>query len=182
MKKPLSRTLLAGVLLGATLAFGGCRTNGNPGMDHWNIASVKPRAAKHFLGYRADLDGSYRDFHVRQQQDINLTLRRHFLNNNPANPFQGADPVWEAGGRPAHSILPNPLNYLHLESLAIGFLFLGWQEVFLPIPIFSIAATMQEGGWDEFKQGLSEPFRTGSFGGQLEREPAPVRKFRVRNR
>ena len=180
--KILSRTFLASALLGATALLGACRTNANPGYDHWNIASVKPRAAKHFLGYRGDLDGSYRDFVVRQKQDINLTLRRHFLNNNPANPFQRPDPVYDSGGRPVHSVLPNPLNYFHLESVAIGLAFLAWQEVFLPIPIFSIAATLQEGGWDEFEQGLEEPFHTGSYGGLLHREPKPVRKFRVRNR
>ena len=182
MKMQRTRSLLAVSLLGAAALFTGCRTNTNPAMDHWNIASVKPRAAKHLLGYRADLDGSYRDFHVRQRQDINLTLRRHFLNNNPENPFQRPDPVFDSGGRQPHSVLPNPLNYFHLEALATGFLFLGWQDVFLPVPIFSIIATMQEGGWEEFNAGLSEPFRTGSFGGMYEREPKPVRKFRVRNR
>lgn len=184
MKTPSSRsrsatTVVLG-LVGAGLLASGCRTNTNPALDHWNIASVKARAAKSFLGYRADLDGSYRDFHVRQRQDINLTLRRHFLNNNPENPFQTPDPVYDASGRPPLSLLPNPLNYFHIEAIAIGFLTLGLWDVFLPIPIFSIVANFQEGGGEEFMQGLGEPFRTGSFGGQLERKPPKVKEFRVR--
>lgn len=174
-------SLLAGASALLLLA-GGCRTNPNPAYDHWNIASVRPRALKQFLGYRTDLDGDYRDFHVRQTQDINLTLRRHFLNNNPANPFEARDELYESGGRPPHSILPNPLNYFHLEALTIGFLTLGLWDVFLPIPVFSIAATLQDGGGEEFKQGLEAPFRSGSFGYELRRKPKPVSKFRVRNR
>ena len=179
------RSSFAAVLLGAALfavGAGGCRTNTNPALDHWNIATIKPRLAKSFLGYRADLDGDYRDFHVRQRQDINLTLRRHFLNNNPENPFQAPDPVYDAGGRPPHSLLPNPLNYFHLESIVIGFITYGLWDVFIPLPIFSIAASFQDGGGEEFWQGMKEPFRTGSFGGQLEREPPPVKEFRVRRK
>ena len=141
------RSSFAAVLLGTALfAVGaggavGCRTNTNPALDHWNIATIKPRLAKSFLGYRADLDGSYRDFHVRQRQDINLTLRRHFLNNNPENPFQTSDDVYDSGGRPPHSLLPNPLNYVHFEAIVIGLITYGLWDVFIPIPVFSIAAS-----------------------------------------
>lgn len=184
MNTPHLRPLLAGAsaLLGVALLVGGCRTNVNPAMDHWNVASLGPRLQKNFLGYRADLDGNYRDFVVNQKQDVNMTLRRHFLNNNPANPFEAPDPVYMSGGRPPHSLLPNPLNYFHLEAIAIGFATYGIWDVFLPIPIFSIVASLQPGGGDEFVQGLEAPFRTGSYGQILQREPQPVKKFRVRQR
>ncbi len=181
MTKPSSRTLAA-LCLGAALVAPGCRSSTNPALDHWNIGSVAPRAERHFLGYRSDLDGRYRDFHVRQRQDVNLTLRRHFLNNNPENPFEAPDEAYLAGGRPPHSVLPNPLNYFHLEAVVVGLITLGVWDVFLPIPIFSIVASLQDGGGEEFTQGLKEPFRTGSFGGQLERKPPRVSEFRVRNR
>lgn len=150
---------LASLALASTL---GCRTT-NPGMDHWNVQGVPARAAKQFLGYRADLDGDYRGFHVRQKQHINLTLRRHFLNNNPENPFQVADPNWSVG-RPPHSLLPDPLFYLHFN------------------PPFAVFASFLPGGGEEFLQGLAEPFRTGSYGGTLHLEPPPVEDFRVRRR
>jgi outer membrane biogenesis lipoprotein LolB len=79
----MTSKLLAG--LGSVLLLAACQASPGQESNHWNIESLAPRTAKAFLGYRRDLDGTYREFQWRQKQDINLTLRRHFLNDSPTN-------------------------------------------------------------------------------------------------
>lgn len=179
MKIQLRRGALAAFCLAnGLLALSGCRSA--PGQDdsHWNIESLGPRVGYHAFGYREDLDGTYREHQWREKQDINLTLRRHFLNNNPDNPFEASDPGRNRP-RPPHSILPNPINYFHLESVMTGLAFAATSGTFIPIPIGSIIGTLEEGGGEEFMEGISNTV-SGSFGNTLD-EPPTVEEFRVRN-
>jgi hypothetical protein len=155
-----TRSLLHSALAGAALlAIGtGCQAGAPYIDDHWNFKSVPPRMARHILGYDAGRDGEYRDFQWQRKKDINLTLRRHILNDNPENPFQEYDPsLYE--GRPVHSILPNPVMYIHLEGL-----FVGWaltavgSGAFIPIPIDSLIGTFEPGGGEEFMRGIDASF------------------------
>ena len=123
--------------------------------DHWNDHSVAPRVARFFLGYDAEKDGDYRDFQYQRKQDINLTLRRHFLNHNPDNPHQ-PDVASRYKPRPVHSIVPNPVYYIHLEGLLLGFALMGAGGGFIPLPIDSILGTLEPGGIEEFTQGISQ--------------------------
>jgi hypothetical protein len=43
---------------------------------------------------------------VKRKKNIELTLRRHFFNNNPDNPFEPYDPDVNAP-RPNHSLFPD---------------------------------------------------------------------------
>ena len=179
MTSPLRLTaLLLGLSLSA-LASSGCQAAPGQAHNHWNMESAGPRAAYNFLGYREGTTGSYREHQWQQKQDINLTLRRHFLNSNPYNPYQAADPSVVAP-RPAHSILPDPVDYFHLESLATGGALLALSGAFIPIPIGSVLGTLEEGGWQEFGEGVSSTF-SGSFHRTLDSPPS-VDEFRVRNR
>src|SRR6185436_4405044 len=108
--------------------------------------------------YDWEKDGSYRDFQWQKKQDINLTVRRHFFNHNPENPFQAPAPeIYEP--RPNHSLLPRPWNYIHVEGLATGAIIYGASGGFVPIPIDSLIGTFEEGGDDEFMQGVGTTFR-----------------------
>ncbi len=181
MKIQLRRGALAVLLpvLGlGSLGLQGCRSAPGQEDNHWNIESIVPRVGYHFFGYREDIDGTYREHQWREKMDINLTLRRHFLNNNPENPFEASDPG-RSGGRPPHSILPNPIYYFHLESVATGLAFAAATGTFLPIPIGSVLGTLEEGGGEEFMEGITNTL-SGSFGNTLD-EPPTVEEFRVRN-
>ncbi len=160
-------------------AAAGCRSAPGVPESHWNVDAVPQRITAHFTGYRGELDGSYREFQWRKKQDINLTLRRHFLNNNPENPLQVADPSLTAV-RPPFGLLPNPVTYFHVESIVIGSFLLGWTGAFLPLPIDSLIATLSPGGLSEFGSGISDTF-TGDWHGELG-EPVPPSKFKVRHR
>jgi hypothetical protein len=177
---PIAKTqlsLAAVLLLG--LASTGCQASAGQQSNHWNIESIGPRLAYHGLGYRSDLSESYRDHQWQNKQDINLTLRRHFLNHNPNNPFQADDPSLTAP-RPPHSILPDPVDYFHLESLLVGAIMDGATGTFIPLPIGSILGTIEPGGPEEFLDGMSSTL-TGSFGGRIEQPPSND-EFRVRNK
>ena len=175
----LSRTLTGALLGGALLVSTSCKTGTVTPQSHWNVESVLPRAVKHFTGYRAELDGSYRDFQWRKKKDINLTLRRHFLNNNPYNPAQPYDPsVIEV--RPPHSLVPDVANYLHVESLFFGIFFAGASGAFVPVPVDSLIATFTPGGFAEFGKGVSDTI-SGEYTGERGSPPKPS-KFKVRNR
>jgi len=171
-----TRLLALTLLLGLGAA---CQSAPGQGSSHWNIESVYPRFSYYTTGYRSDRTGSFRQHQWEQKRDINRTLRRHFLNNNPDNPFQADDPNAVAP-RPPHSVLPNPLMYFHLESLAVGAAFAAAGGPFLPIPIGSVIGTIEPGGWSEFTEGMGRTF-SGSFGYELEQPPAPS-EFRVRRR
>ena len=145
-------TLFAALLL----CLVGCSTS--PGLinQHWSADSTNPRAARFFTGYDSSLGQSYRDYQWEQKQDINLTLRRHFFNHNPENPYQ--DPV-EVKPRPVHSLLPNPVNYIHLEGLVLGGIMFAAGGPFIPLPLDSILGTMEPGGTEEFMEGVAITFR-----------------------
>ncbi len=130
-----------------------CRSNGQTLNDHWSQRSVAPRVSRFFLGYDAERDGDYRDFQWKRKQDINLTIRRHLLNHNPDNPHQPPD-EGRYQPRPPHSILPNPINYIHVEGLLLGFALMG-AGGFFPLPIDSILGTLEPGGTEEFTDGIS---------------------------
>jgi hypothetical protein len=135
----------------------GCRSSGESMNDHWSERSVAPRVSRFFLGYDAEKDGDYRDFQWERKQDINLTLRRHFLNHNPDNPHQPDVPS-RYKPRPPHSLLPNPVPYIHLEGLLLGFALMGATGTFIPLPIDSILGTLEPGGVGEFTEGVARTF------------------------
>ena len=164
----------AALVCGATLtalSSTGCQAAPGQEHNHWNIESAGPRAAYHFLGYRETESGSYREHQWQEKQELNLTLRRHFLNSNPYNPFQAEDTDVVAP-RPPHSILPDPVGYMHLESLAIGTGLLALSGSFIPVPIGSLIGT--------FEEGVSGTF-SGSFRRTVD-DPPSVDDFRVKNR
>ena len=166
--------LALGLLLSVST---GCQSAPGYETSHWNIGSVPSRVAYRFFNYREDLDESFRDRQWRDKQSINLTLRRHFLNSNPDNPFQPEDPS-RIAPRPPHSLFPDPIEYFHLESLTTGVGLLALTGVFMPIPIGSVLGTAESGGPAEFFEGMTNTL-SGSFGSRLD-QPAPVEEFRVR--
>lgn len=166
----IKRALL---LLLALPLFAACKTGvASAEGEHWAVESVPSRIVKRLTGYRADLDGEFIDFQYRKKKSINLTLRRHFLLNSPDNPFEASDPT-QTARRKAHSIAPDPVYYMHAESLFIGLGTLGWWGTFVPIPVDSLIATI-DGGWGEFGRGFA--------GGGSARKPPSVGSFKVKNR
>jgi hypothetical protein len=113
--------------------------------------------ARAFLGYNPEFDGNYRDFAWKKKASINLTIRRHFFNHDPENPFQAEEKSLYAP-RPNNSLMPHPENYIHYEGLAMGAISLGIGSVFTPLPIDSIIGTFEPGGGDEFAAGFHELF------------------------
>jgi hypothetical protein len=178
MQSLLRRTAGSSLLVVLGFVAASCQAAPGQAHNHWNIESLKPRISKTLLGYEEDSDGSYREFQWRQKQDINLTLRRHFLNSNPENPFQADDPNIHAP-RPPHSLLPDPVDYFHLESLSTGLITLLATGAFIPVPIGSVLGTLEEGGGREFAQGFSGSL-SGSYTSTLG-SPPEVKKFRVRH-
>jgi hypothetical protein len=178
MKLPRPKSLTLAIVPAISLLLGSCATSPGPYDNHWNIGGLQPRLAYHGLSYQPHLADSYRDHQWQQKQDINLTLRRHFLNNNPENPFQPDDPSL-SDPRAPHSILPDPVGYFHLESLLFGAAFSAWTGTFLPIPFGSVFGTIEEGGGEEFADGLEQTF-SGNFRGTLKEPPKPA-EFRVQN-
>jgi len=179
MNLQLRRSALAALFLGLGLfALPGCRATTRGNDSHWTVSSLGPRMGYHLLGYRADRDGTYREHQYEEKKSIDLTLRRHFLNDDPYNPFEPDDPAFFAP-RPPHSILPNPLYYFHLESIATGLAFLSGAGVFIPVPIGSLLGTLEEGGGHEFAEGIHQTI-TGDFG-PARSAPPPVSEFHVRN-
>lgn len=150
MKRPLSLLLLS-ILLTT-----GCQSTGRDINNHWSERSVAPRAARFFSGYDASKDGAYIDFQWERKQSINLTLRRHFFNHNPDNPNHYEIPSrWEE--RPNHSILPNPLRYIHLEGILLGVAYYASTGIFYPLPLDSILGTLSPGpGLREFASGIGQ--------------------------
>lgn len=138
--------------------FASCASHSSDLNAHWRERSTGPRMSRAFLSYDWEKDGNYRDFQWRKKQDINLTLRRHFFNHNPENPFQAEDrSIYEP--RKTHSLLPRPWSYIHLEGLAMGAIAYAGGGFFLPLPVDSFIGTMEEGGDDEFMEGVGETFR-----------------------
>ncbi len=149
----MKRSLLASAL--ALLAVA-CQGTGQDINDHWNADSIAPRAGRFFLGYDSQKDGNYREFAWERKQDINLTLRRHLFHHNPDNPNH-ADV--ETRRRPKNSLLPDPVTFIHIEGLLMGFAAYTTGGTFIPLPVDSIIGVFEEGGRDEFMEGI------GEFGG-----------------
>jgi len=153
MKPSLVATVLA------LLAAAGCQSGGRHMNDHWNSSSIVPRATRFFLGYDAEKDGTYRDFAWERKQSINMTLRRHLLNHNPDNPYHLEVPS-RFEPRPVNSLLPNPINYIHLEGILLGFAATGAGGAFFPLPIDSIMGSLEQAseggksGREEFMEGI----------------------------
>ena len=152
-------------LLSAGLVFAaaGCNaTRDTNTHDHWNLRGMAPDMGRNILGYDAERDGRYIDFQYERKHAIDLTLKRHFLNQNPENPFQPEDKEFYAP-RPPHSILPRPWSYIHVEGVVFAltsYAFRGGLPI--PIPIDSLIGTFSEGGDEEFADGLRETFGGGS--------------------
>jgi hypothetical protein len=142
-------------LLAASSIFGmaGCASQAAYSHDHWSPYSVQPSLSRAFLSYDPEMDGSYREFQYKKKKSINLTLRRHFFNENPDNPFEAEDPTWY-DPRPNHSITPRPWDYIHVEGILLGFVPYTPGAVFVPIPVDSIIATFEPGGDQEFMDGI----------------------------
>jgi hypothetical protein len=174
----LPRPIATSVALAAASALGACHTTPEPYDNHWNVGSLGPRMAYYGLGYNPVLADTYRDSQWQDKQDINLTLRRHFLNNNPENPFEPEDTSL-SDPRPPHSVVPDPVQYFHLESIFFGLGFSALTGTFIPIPVGSVLGTLEEGGGEEFSQGIKQT-ASGNFRGTLAEPPKPE-EFRVRN-
>jgi len=86
--KPLFRTA---VLALAVTALGCINTDPGVRYNHWNIDDVPPRVVKAFTGYRGPVEGTYWEHLTAERESRWLTMRRHFLNNNPYNPFEPLD-------------------------------------------------------------------------------------------
>ncbi|MAB78951.1 MAG: hypothetical protein CMJ89_06290 [Planctomycetes bacterium] len=167
------RLLLGSVVLTAV----GCQSS-SPELDnHWNIESVGPRVFRHLTGYREDLDGDFPSFQYGQKKDINLTLRRHFLNNNPKNPMQADDPGFYASRR-NQSLVPDLPNYIHVEGLVMGGTILALSGAFVPIPLESVLASILVGA--EFGAGFTDTWK-GKWSTYQPHVPTPA-EFTVKNR
>jgi len=154
MKLP---ALLAGSAGLVVLA--GCSSQAPYVRQHWSPQVIGPRMSRAFLSYDPETDGPYVDFQWKKKQDINLTLSRHFFNYNPDNPFQAESDDFY-GKRPPHSLFPAPHRYIHLEGLAIGaLLYAGGAPMILPLPIDSLIATFDQGGTEEFVDGIGVTVR-----------------------
>lgn len=107
--KSHARSFVPAAALAALSAFVGLTSSGCQSLNgdrddplydsHWNTGSLRGRAQRAFLGYDADRDGSVLDHAQSNGESIALTLRRHFLNDNPENPLQyrrgfGGDSVY----------------------------------------------------------------------------------------
>jgi hypothetical protein len=133
--------LFQGFAVAALVSCVACTSNHPASHNHWSLHSVGPRMSRAFLGYDSDRDGnSYLDFQWERKQDVNRTLRRHFLNDNPENPFRSGPPE-EPAPRPVNSLLPEPHRYFH------------WTLIDGPIATFA-----DEDGFDEFWEGVTDAF------------------------
>ena len=173
MKTSLRLALGAGLVLSSLLT--GCKSGAGTPSSHWNIDSVDDRIVKHFTGYRGGVDGTYLEFQRRKKDALNLTIRRHFLNNNPDNPFQPEDASRFEHEAP-YGPLPNPVNWFSAESIFIGAALLAWTGTFIPLPLDSIIALASPDGAHQFGQTF-----TGDWRGETPRPPK-VSTFRVKNR
>lgn len=155
MKRSLTATLLV-VSLAA-----GCESSGSDMNNHWSARSVPPRMQRFFLGYNADKDGTYRDFQWKRKMDLQVLMRRYLLHLNPDNPNH---PEYQSRfeQRPNHSVLPNPVPYIHLEGVILGMVAWGaglgpfGSIDWIPLPVDSFIGTLEKGGVTEFVAGIAE--------------------------
>jgi hypothetical protein len=80
MKTPL--------LLASAFLFGACASSSPDYASHWNAGHVGASAEHVFTGYDAELDGPRYTYSRKGAEGIALTIRRHFMNDNPENPLQ----------------------------------------------------------------------------------------------
>jgi len=107
--KTLLRTAVGTAALALVAGTSGCNTpilQTDPAVEdsHWNIDSLDARVIKQFTGYKGPIEGTYwgrfslshlgftGDHLTKYRKARRLTFRRHFLNNNPYNPFGPEDP------------------------------------------------------------------------------------------
>ena len=115
------------------------------------------------------------EYQDRKKRDIGRTLRRHFLNDNPDNPFEASDPNrYEA--RSPYGPLPDPVHWFNVESIFMGAAAAGWSGAFVPIPLDSVLALFSKGGTGEFADSM-----TGDWEPITNRPPS-VKSFRVKHR
>ena len=109
-----------------------------------------------------------------QQQHIRLTLRRHFLNNNPTNPFQPYDPNFVTP--PRFGITTTPLAWVGFDAFAMGWIMYAWTGAFIPIPVDTLLGYMGDTAWGAAILGTTE--------GQpdLKDRPPGPKKFKVKNK
>jgi hypothetical protein len=144
--------------------------------NHWRLEGLTPRVAYHFLRYDTNSGVPYYEHANQQRQDINLTIRRHLLNDNPYNPFQRKS-AWHPPQK-QFSPLPDPIHFFHLSSVALGAAFLGGGGPFFVFPIEVIPVLFEDGGWEEMTSGVRS-----TLDGEPPSEPTPppVSEFRVKN-
>ena len=171
-KRPLSFLFGAATLV----FFASCQTT-DTRYNHWNFSGLTPRIAYHVLSYDTNGGVPYYQHVNDQRSSINLTVRRHLIGDNPENPFRRRNAWIPNQGH--FSPLPNPLNFFHLSSVAFGSALLGAGGGFILFPIEVIPVMLEDGGPSELWAGIHETF-TGK--NTLERGPAPVSEFKVRNR
>lgn len=135
--------------------FSGCAAQAPYVNQHWSARHMGPSLSRAFLSYDAETDGKYRDFAWKKKQAINLTISRHLFNYNPENPFQEESKDFYAP-RPNHSMLPRAYNYIHLEGIALGAISYAGGGIFIPLPLDSIIGTFEEGGTEEYVDGIGE--------------------------
>lgn len=167
------RSSAAALLVAATL-IGGCHTAPGDPQSHWNVDSVPRRVTKAFTGYRGPRDGTYMEYQWRKKRANSLTLRRHFLNNNPTNPFQVHDPSWEQA-QPEFGLLMNPLYHFHVDSVVWGLVLLGTSGAFIPLPVDSLITL-----FTPFEDSIVDE-HTGGWDNVADLPPPPQR-FQVKNR
>ena len=174
--KPTKRRLRFLAAAASLVFFASCQTT-DPSYNHWNMSGLVPRMAYHLLSYDTTKGVPYYKHVQEQRESINMTLRRHLLNDNPENPFQRKN-VW----LPSHqhfSPLPNPVNFFHLSSAAFGSILLGAGGPFILFPIEVIPVLLEDGGPTELWAGVNETFSGETA---IEHGPAPVSEFKVKNR
>lgn len=181
-RSPLQRAALAAGGAFALALTSACTTTDTLYADHWNASSVVPRMTYAFTGYDYATDGPYIEKVWQDRHDINVTLRRHFLNDNPERPFRKeVDPsLYEE--RPPLSIWPNPANYFHATAIFVGGALSGYDAVaaFIPIPIDALWANIKDDqGQSEFARGLAGDGEPASRHSRLG--PPAVEDFQVKH-
>ena len=66
--------------------------------------------------------------------------------------------------RPVNSLLPNPINFIHIEGLVLGLIPLAAGGIYFPLPVDSLVGILDVGseggedGIDEFMGGVEQTF------------------------
>lgn len=75
-------------LLALPLFLGACQANDPLYDSHWNVGSLGDRASYHLLGYDDSRGKTILEHEQEVAESLAISLRRHFLNDNPTNPAQ----------------------------------------------------------------------------------------------